>query len=127
MRRRGGGGWCSRAKAFARTPNTFGHLLVDRTQWVSESGFRTWLEPGVSFVPERGSLAGQLADVVAREINEWVTSGWVKDPKWWAILRARFYGRGDRSRGIFGLKVFPDLDIRELIEEHREKSAAGGN
>ncbi len=99
----------------------FTRLLIDGTQWVSEAGFRKLLKCGCIFRPKSGSDVLELADLVSREIYEWAKGDFVGRPKFWESLQPKFYCRGDGSRGKFGLKVFPDSDIRETIEEHRER------
>ena len=94
-------------------------LLLHGTQWLSESAFQGMLHTGVLYAPKRGTEATELADIVAREVFEWVSSGCTREPKYWDVVSSKFYSRGDRQMGKFGLKVFPDSDIRSLIEAHR--------
>lgn len=97
----------------------YARLLVEGTQWVPESAFRNWVEPGVRFCPKQGSDPGELADLLARDVYEWAKSGCQDSPKWWAEFSPKTYLRGDGAMGKFGVKVFPDSDIRERVEEHR--------
>ena len=69
----------------------------------------------------------KLADIVAREVYEWTRSGCTVEPKFWDVVSPRFYARGDFSMGRFGLKIFPDRDIRSLVEAHRERFGPTNN
>jgi len=55
----------------------------------------------------------------SRELYEWIRNGCRKPPKYWDLFNKKIYCRDDRNMGKFGVKVFPDSDIRELILEHR--------
>lgn len=94
--------------------------LVYGTQWVSESAFRRYVEPGVSFVPKQGSHPVELSDMLARDVFEWIRSNCESEPGRWSLWDDKFYRRGDLRMGKFGLKVFPDSDIRDRIEAHRD-------
>lgn len=98
-------------------------LLLGGTQWISESAFRGMLHTGVLYAPKRGTDVTELADIVAREVYEWVSSGCTREPKYWEVVSGKFYRRGDGQMGKFGLKVFPDSDIRPLIQAHRRFAA----
>ena len=101
-------------------------LLLHGTQWLSESAFSGMLHTGVHYVPKDGTDVTELAEIVAREVYEWVRSGCTEEPKYWEAVSSKFYLRGDGQMGKFGLKVFPDSDIRSLIEAHRRRSALKG-
>lgn len=94
-------------------------LLVRGTQWVPPSAFRGLLEPGVRFTRKSGSDAMELADMVSRDLYEWTRDGCAAQPLRWGVLTRKIYRRDDMAMGKFGVKVFPDSDIRQLIEEHR--------
>ena len=96
-------------------------LLLHGTQWVSEKAFRGQLHPGVHYAPKRGSDVMELADIVAREVYEWIRSGCMTEPKYWDVISPRFYARDDFSAGKFGLKIFPDRDMRDIVEAHRAR------
>ena len=96
-------------------------LMLHGTQWVSERAFRGQLHPGVHYAPKRGSDVMELADIVAREVFEWTRSGCTVEPKFWEVVSPRFYARGDFSMGKFGLKIFPDRDIRDVVQAHRAR------
>ena len=96
-------------------------LLLHGTQWVSERAFRGQLHPGVHYAPKRGSDVMELADIVAREVFEWTRSGCTEEPKYWDVISPRFYARDDFAMGKFGLKIFPDRDMRTVIEAHRTR------
>ena len=59
------------------------------------------------FQPKRGSDPTELADLLARDLYEWVRSGCQEPPKWWDRFRNKIYCRGDGALGKFGVKVFP--------------------
>jgi hypothetical protein len=97
----------------------YADILINGTQWVPESAFQQWLETGVLFPPKGGSDPMELADMVSRDIYEWVAAGCTGQLGRWQIVNDRIYCRGDRIHGKFGVKVFPDHDIRTTIEVHR--------
>ena len=97
----------------------YARLLLGGTQWVPPSAFQQTIEPGARFVPKSGSHPTELADMFARDLFEWVRQGCTGDPKRWSRFSPKIYGRGNRSMGTFGVKVFPDSDIREQVERHR--------
>lgn len=94
-------------------------VLLDGSQWVPESAFRNWLEAGCHFIPKSGSNPTELSDVVSREIFEWIRGDCLVTPKFWNVIGPKFYCRDDGMVGKFGLKVFPDSDVREAVEAHR--------
>ncbi len=96
-------------------------LMLHGTQWVSERAFRGQLHPGVHYAPKRGSDVMELADIVAREVFEWTRSGCTEEPKYWDVISPRFYARGDFAMGKFGLKIFPDRDMRNVVQAHRAR------
>ncbi|HTE85483.1 MAG TPA: hypothetical protein VK821_12195 [Dehalococcoidia bacterium] len=97
----------------------YAQLLLDGSQWVPNSAFQGWLETGCRFMPKCGSHPLELSDMLARDIFEWVGSECTGVPFRWGDFCAKVHCRGDGQMGKFGIKVFPDADIRELIEEHR--------
>jgi hypothetical protein len=105
----------------------YARLLVNGTQWVPERALRAWLEPGVAFVPKRGSHPTELADLFSRDLYEWASSGCCSEPKWWDLLTAKIYSRGDGRMGKCGVKVFPDSDIQSSVLEHRASIVAAQN
>lgn len=96
-------------------------ILLDGTQWVSGSDFQKYLETGLRFEPKSGSRPTELADMVARDLFEWIRSECREPPATWSIWESKVYQRGDLRMGKYGLKVFPDSDIRERIENQRER------
>lgn len=100
-------------------------VLIDGTQWVPSAAFRQWLRTGVQFTPKQGSDPMELADMLSRDTFEWVRDGCAACPGRWAIFGEKFYRRGDGRFGKFGLKVFPDSDIRDEIEAHRASCGVG--
>ena len=103
----------------------FVDALLGGTRRISESGFRRFLRPGVAFVPKSGSHPIELSDMLARDVFEWIRDDCGSEPPRWAIFGEKFYQRGDLMRGKFGLKVFPDADLRDQIEAHRERFRTG--
>lgn len=102
----------------------YARILLDGSQWVPSSAFRAWLETGLRFQPKCGSDPMEISDMFARDLFEWVRSDCTKEPRRWSLFSQKIYCRGDGSMGKFGLKVFPDSDIRDRIEEHRKKCGA---
>lgn len=111
------------AKEDAERQLAYAELLLFGTQFVSERHFMSRLETGCRFSPKTGSSAAELADLVAREVFEWVRGECSVRPRHWDLVSKRFYRREDLMRGKFGLKVFPDHDIRDRIEAHRMRSS----
>ena len=105
----------------------YARLLISGSQWVTPAAFRSWPETGLRFVPKRGSEPTELADVVSRDLYEWIRSGCTGNPTRWKYLSRKVYCRGDGQKGKFGVKVFPDHDIRNLIEAHRRQYGAEAN
>ncbi len=95
-------------------------LLLSGTQWVPSASFRNWLQTSADFVPKAGSHGTEIADTLSRDLYEWVRDGCTAAPRRWHIFNDKVYRRGDRRMGKFGFKVFPDSDIRALVEAHRE-------
>lgn len=102
----------------------YADLLLHGTQWVSDSVFRSWLETGCRFSPKTGSNPAELADLVAREVFEYTRSDGQESPCQWSVIGPKFYLREDGLAGKFGLKIFPDSDIRAKTLEFR--NACGG-
>ena len=105
----------------------YARLLLEGSQWIPDSAFRNWLETGLRFAPKEGSHPIELADFMSRDLFEWVRSDCSNSPKWWDLYCSKVYVRGDGLMGKFGIKVFPDADLREMILEHRRKYGAVGN
>jgi len=93
--------------------------LLEGSQWVPSSAFRGWLETGLRFMPKSGSSPMELADMFSRDLYEWIRGDCGVTPKRWDLFSEKVYCRGDGQRGKFGVKVFPDSDIRDRIETHR--------
>ena len=102
----------------------YAQLLLDGTQWVSGADFRNWLETGPRFTPKSNSHPMELADMFSRDLYEWVRDGCVTTPRRWELFQSKIYCRGDGMRGKFGVKVFPDSEIRDIIEAHRLRCGA---
>ena len=101
----------------------YARLLLEGTQWVPASAFRNWLETGMRFTPKSNSDPMELADMFSRNLYEWVRDGCNVAPSKWNVFEAKMYCREDGLRGKFGIKIFPDTDIRDRIEEHRHHVA----
>ncbi len=97
----------------------FARLFIEGSQWVPDSAFRAWLETGCRFTPKQGSDPMELADIVSREIYEWLVTDCLGTPLYWDVVSQKIYCRGNGQMGKSGLKVFPDSDIRDRIEVHR--------
>jgi hypothetical protein len=97
----------------------YARTFLDGSQWVPDSAFRNWLEPGLHFTVKQGSSPAELADMFARTLYEWIRRACRGNPKKWAVLSRKVYCRGDGMTGKSGVKVFPDSDIRERVEAHR--------
>lgn len=95
-------------------------LLLSGTQWVPATNFRNWLETSARFVPKGGSHGTEIADMFSRDLYEWARDGCVGFPRRWAIFSRKTYRRGDLRMGKFGVKVFPDADVRSEVEAHRD-------
>lgn len=105
----------------------YARVLLTGTQWVSASAFQQHLEAGAQFKPKGGSHPLELADMVARDLYEWVRGGCAGNPGRSDIFGPKIYCRGDGANGKFGVKVFPDSDIRDAIELHRATCGAMAN
>ena len=62
--------------------------------------------------------------MLARDIQEWVRLGCTGEPGRWGLFSSRIHCRGDGRMGKFGVKVFPDSDIRAAIDVHRRACGA---
>jgi len=102
----------------------YARTLIDGSQWVPDSAFRSWLETGLRFTTKSGSDPMELADMLSRDLFEWVRSGCTTSPKRWDLLSRKIHCRGDGRMGKFGVKVFPDSDIREYVGAHRAHCGA---
>ena len=101
---------------------TVAETIAYGTQYVAPQGFQRFLKPGVEFVRKRGSHPTELADMLARDLFEWIRGDCLHDPLRWALFLEKFYKRGDLRQGKFGLKVFPDSDIVQQIARNRNRA-----
>jgi hypothetical protein len=62
--------------------------------------------------------------MLGRDLYEWAVADCTGSPKRWELFAGRIYVRGDGQMGKFGIKFFPDADIRDRIEAHRAQVAA---
>lgn len=104
----------------AEHQQAFVELLLQGTQWVPDSAFRSYLETGLRFVGKQGSHPTELSDMLARDVFEWVRSDCEREPSRWPIFEAKFYRRGDLRSGKYGLKVFPTRGVEDLVEQQRD-------
>ena len=102
----------------------FARILIEGSQWIPDKAFRNYLETGLRFSPKQGSSPLELSDMFCRDLYEWVRGDCVTTPERWQLFNRKIYCRGDGMRGKFGVKVFPDADLRDLIEEHRRNCGA---
>ena len=103
-------------------------LLLDGTQWVPDSAFRNWLATGCEFTRKQGSDPMELADMFSRDLFEWARGDCGEFmPRRWDVWQSKIYSRDDAMMGKFGIKVFPDSDIRDRIENHRLRVLDGRN
>jgi hypothetical protein len=102
----------------------YARVLLDGSQWVPDSAFRSWLETGLRFTTKVGSDPMELADMLSRDLFEWVREDCNSTPKRWELLSEKVHCREDGRMGKFGIKVFPDSDIRDRVEAHRSRYGA---
>lgn len=102
----------------------YARALVNGSQWVAAKSFQLWLEPGLTFRPKMGSDPMEIADMFARNLYEWTRSECTSTPKRWELFSKKIYCREDGRMGKFGVKIFPDADIRERIDAHRVSCGA---
>lgn len=100
----------------------YARLLLEGSQWVPGSTFMDWLLAGLTFKPKKHSHPLELADMLARAIYEWVEEDCQTIPKRWETFSQKIYCRDDGTRGKFGIKIFPDTDIRLWIDAHRNQN-----
>ena len=105
----------------AEHQQAFVELLLQGTQWVPDSAFRSYLETGLRFVGKRGSHATEISDMLARDVFEWIRSDCQHEPRRWPIFEDKFYRRGDLTSGKYGLKVFPATGVDEFVENQRNR------
>ena len=101
---------------------TVAQTIVQGTEYVAPQGFQRFLIPGVEFVGKQGTHPTELADMLARDVFEWIRSDCRHDPPRWALFQDKFYKRENLRRGKFGLKVFPDSDIAAEVEDNRNRA-----
>ena len=106
----------------------YADLLLHGTQWVPDSAFRNWLITGCDFTRKQGSDPMELADMASRDLFEWTRGGCGEfTPRRWHVWQPKIHVRADATMGKFGIKVFPDSDIRDRIEAHRRQVTGEGN
>ena len=105
----------------------YARLLLEGSQWITDAVFRNWLEAGLRFTPKMGSHPCELADMFSRELYEWIKGDCGVTPKRWDLFSQKIHARGDCQMGKFGVKIFPDSDLRDRIEEHRRRCGVKDN
>lgn len=100
----------------------FANLLIHGSEFVSDGCFRGWLRPGCHFRIKDGSHPLELADLAARAMHTWMRSGMPEDHPFWTLWAKRISGRGDLEHGKFGVKMFPDADIRDQVLTMRRQA-----
>jgi hypothetical protein len=98
----------------------FADLLIHGTEFVSEGCFRGWLRPGCEFRTKRGSHPIELADLAARALLNWTRADFPIEHPFLNLWGPKISTREEVERGKFGIKVFPDSDIREDVVRIRE-------
>lgn len=116
-------------KADAEHQLAIAETLVHGTRFISGRPFQQDVLPGVSFLykTEQSSHPLELSDRVARDVYEWIREDCQATKRLGGrgdVISEKFYRRGDLKQGKFGLKVFPDSDIRDRIEAHRDRFRA---
>lgn len=105
----------------------FADLLIHGSEFVTDGCFRGWLRPGCQFRIKGGSHPLELADLAARAMHTWTRSRMPDDHPFWRLWAKRISGRGDLERGKFGVKIFPDADIRERVLRMRNRAKEAGD
>ncbi len=59
----------------------YARVLLEGSQWVPEAAFRNWLETGLRFTPKSTSEPMELADILSRDLFEWVRGNCAVAPK----------------------------------------------
>lgn len=103
---------------------SYASVMLNGTRYVPGKTFMNWLHAGCEFLPKSGSHPVEIADIVSRDLHEWVRSGCKEDPKYWDIFSNRVYYRDRGVQGTFGIKVFPASGIEVEIYDHRRKCGA---
>lgn len=111
----------------AQHQRAFAELLIYGSEFVSDGCFRGWLRPGCEFRTKRGSHPLELADLAARAMLTWMRQGRPDDHDFWRIWAPRIATREEIERGKFGVKIFPDADIRgEVLALRRQVKSLKG-
>lgn len=99
----------------------FADLLIHGSEFVSDGCFRGWLRPGCRFKTKEGSHSLELADLAARALLTWTRAGFPDEHDFWRLWAKRISTQDEIERGKFGVKIFPDQDIREWVLEMRRR------
>lgn len=92
---------------------TFAQVLHLGTEWVKPDVFRKYFYPGVSFLTkeaykkDKGSHPLELADILGRDVFEWLKGNGQTNPYFWNIWKQKFYKRESGRSGRFSLKILP--------------------
>lgn len=105
----------------------YADMLLQGSQFVPDAAFRNWLETAALFAPKAGSHPLELADMMSRDLFEWIRGDCAVTPKRWELFSDKIYCRGDGYGGKFGVKVFPASDdILGCVVDHRVRCGAVG-
>jgi hypothetical protein len=82
-------------------------LQKEGTQFVSESDFRWYLSPYMSFLRKSANSTGlQIADIAARPLAEKILDP-SSSPKRWDVISGKLYDGLQGRPESYGLKIFP--------------------
>jgi hypothetical protein len=109
----------------AKHQRAFSELLISGSEFVSDGCFRGWLQPGCDFRPKSGSSPLELADQAGRSMLQWARSNFSMDHEFLRDWSQKIHVRDDGLQGKFGVKVFPDDDIRQKVLEIRRQCLKG--
>lgn len=114
----------------ARHQVSIAETIAYGTRWVSPQPLQLDIRPGVTFMGKQASHPLELSDALANLLYQWVSSefyankrprlGKYGTPQLWESFCSKFHQEGDLRRGRFGLKVFPDSGLEELLDQHRK-------
>ena len=83
------------------------HVLIEGTQWIAGGAFRQLLETSPRFIPKEEGV-GEIADMLARDMQEWMRAGCTGWPgRWRLFFRAHLLSRRSpdgqvRHQGVAG-------------------------
>ncbi|HLI50354.1 MAG TPA: DUF3800 domain-containing protein, partial [Thermomicrobiaceae bacterium] len=105
------------AREDAEVHAEFIRLLLEGTQWQSDSWFRYQLRPYIEFLrKERNSSGLQVADLLSRPIAEKALQP-STSPERWEIVKHKFYDGCQARPASYGLKIYPAVDVSAILVE----------